>query len=146
MKKLKINLEDLVSSFTFDSEDLAEEYFDTFTGEIINIPSTVMEAAEGGEEDDLDDWEKELLEEAIAILEDEEERYLITPTIESSYFYDAMVDFTNKKVENDEIRAKLNSALNERQPMRSWKTIILTLNCSNSYLNILIEIHKSLQH
>jgi hypothetical protein len=122
MKKLRFNLEDLVSSFTFDSEGLAKEYFDTFTGEVINIPDEVMRAAEGDmEEEELADWQRELLAEAEAILEDEENRYLVIPKIKSSYVYDAMVEFAGQLPGESKLKEKLEAAFNGKHPMRDFK-------------------------
>ena len=124
MSKIEIDLDELVLSFGFDDEELAKEYFDRETGNIINIPRTVMKVAEGDkEEEDLDDWEKELLEDAEAILEDMEDRYLAIPSIESSYFYRAMQSFA-EEVQDNNIKNELLKALNLSNPMRQFKTAI----------------------
>ena len=125
MKKLKLDLELLVQSFSFNEDDLGKEYLDTYTGEIINVPSELKNVVEGKRaESDLDDWQKELLRDAYAIEKDEENRYIIVPNIEDSYFYDVMLNFSNEKVCSEDLRGKLIRALNGSQPMRGFKNII----------------------
>ena len=125
MKKLKIDLDLLMDSFSINDDELAKEYLDTNTGDILHIPCEVKRVAEGnGEEEDLADWEKDLLEEAYAIEEDEEDRYIMLPHIEDSYFYDAMVKFIRERVTSEELKEKLSAALSKSQPMRSFKSII----------------------
>jgi hypothetical protein len=124
MSKIEIDLDELVLSFGFDDEELAKEYFDRETGNIINIPRSVMKALEGDmEEEELDDWEKELLEDAEAVLEDMEDRYLVIPNIESDYFYRAMQSFAEEVQDND-IKNELLKALNSLNPMRQFKNAI----------------------
>jgi hypothetical protein len=124
MPKIEIDLDELVLSFGFDDEELAKEYFDRETGNIINIPRAVMKVA-GGDKDqeELDDWEKELLEDAEAVLEDMEDRYLVIPSIESSYFYTAMQSFA-EQVQDNNIKSELLKALNSTNPMRQFKNTV----------------------
>lgn len=125
MIKLKIDLELLVQSFSFNEDDLGKEYLDTHTGDIINIPTELNNVVEGdGAEDDLDDWQKELLKDAYAVAKDEAGRYILVPNIEESYFYDVMLNFSNEKVFSEDLRGKLIRALNGSQPMRGFKNII----------------------
>lgn len=125
MSKIKVDLNELVMSFGFDDEELATEYFDRREGTIINIPKTVMKVAEGDiEESELDDWEKELLIDAEAILEDMEDRYLVIPTIERHYFYEAMESFAEHIVKDSEAKSELLKALKISNPMRQFKNTI----------------------
>lgn len=125
MTKLKIDLELLVQSFSFNEDDLGKEYLDTHTGEIINIPSEIDKVVEGnGDEEELDDWQKELLKDAYAITENKEDNYVLIPNIEESYFYDVMAGFSKEKVSSEELSGELINALNSSQPMRGFKNII----------------------
>lgn len=125
MKKLKIDLELLVQSFSFNEDDLGKEYLDTHTGDIINVPSELKNVVEGKQaESDLDDWQKELLKDAYAIAKDEENRYTVIPNVEDSYFYDVMLNFSNERVLLEDLRGELIRALNSSQPMRGFKNII----------------------
>jgi len=125
MKKLKIDLELLIQSLSFDDEELAREYLDTHTGEIINIPNGLQQVVNGNQEETtLSDWQKELLEVAYSIKEDKEHRYVLIPNIEESYFYNAMIDFTNEKIASEGLKEVLLKALQGTNPMRSFKNII----------------------
>lgn len=125
MKKLKIDLELLVQSFSFNEDDLGKEYLDTHTGDIINVPSELKNVVEGQRaESKLDDWQKELLEDAYAIAKDEENRYIVVPNIEDSYFHDVMLNFSNEKIFSEELRGELIRTLNGSKPMRGFKNII----------------------
>jgi len=125
MKKFKIDLDLLVEAFSINDDELGKEYLDTNTGDIIHIPIEVKKVAEeDGVEEDLADWQKELLEDAYAIEEDQENRYILLNNMESSYIYDAMVDFTREKVTSEGLKEKLIKALEGSNPMRSFKTII----------------------
>jgi hypothetical protein len=125
MSKIKIDLNELVISFGFDDEELATEYLDREAGYIINIPRRVMKVA-GGEldESDLDDWEKELLIDAKTILEDMKDRYLVIPTIESQYFYEAMKSFVEEIIKDTKIKEEAFNALTLGNPMRQFKNAI----------------------
>ena len=106
MKKLKIDLELLVQSFSFNEDDLGKEYLDTQTGHIINIPFELENVVKGNDDGEkLDDWQKELLKDAYAIKEDREDRYLLIPTIDDLYFYNSMVDFSREEVLSEELKA-----------------------------------------
>ncbi len=125
MKKLKIDLELLIQSLSFDDEELAREYLDTHTGDIINIPNGLQQVVNGNQEETtLSDWQKELLEVAYSIKEDKEQRYVLIPNIEESYFYNAMIDFTNEKIASEGLKETLLKALQGTNPMRSFKNII----------------------
>lgn len=125
MKQLKIDLELLVQSFSFNEDDLGKEYLDTHTGDIINIPYEVNKVVQGKvDEDDLADWQKELLEEGYAIEEDTEDRYILVPNIDDSYFYDAMVNYARNEVDSEDLKGKLLYALNKSQPMKEFKNVI----------------------
>jgi len=125
MIKLNIDLDLLVQSFSFNEDELGKEYLDTHTGDIINIPSELKTVVEGNKvESELDDWQKELLEDAYAIIKDKGNRYIIVPNIEDSYFYNIMVNFSNEKVSSVDLRAKLIKTLNLSQSKRDFKNIL----------------------
>ncbi|WML33031.1 UPF0158 family protein [Clostridium sp. OS1-26] len=125
MKKLNIDLELLVQSFSFNEDDLAKEYLDTYTGEIINIPSELEKVVQGEQsEDELEEWQRELLKDAYAVKNDEEERYILIPNTDETYNNNIMVSFTNEIVCSENLRDKLLNALNSNQPMRNFKNIL----------------------
>lgn len=125
MKILDIDLELLVQSFSFNEDDLGKEYLDTHTGDIINIPCEVNNVVNGDkEEEDLEEWERSLLEDACNIKENKEERYVMIPCIEEAYFHKVMIDFVKDKVSSEELKGKLLNAMKNSQPIRNFKNII----------------------
>ncbi|MBC8059454.1 MAG: hypothetical protein H7Y18_02185 [Clostridiaceae bacterium] len=125
MKKLKIDLELLVQSFAFDDEELGVEYLDKETGDIMNIPASLIKVINGElEESELADWQRELLPDAYSIKGAEEVRYIQIPNLEDSYLFNTMVSFTSEVVISQEIKEKLTKALEGSNPMRNFKNII----------------------
>lgn len=125
MKKLNIDLELLVQSFSFNEDDLAKEYLDTYTGEIINIPSELDKIVQGEQdEEELEEWQRELLEDAYAIKNDDKERYALIPNTDDTYTYDIMVSFVKEKIYSENLRDMLLNALNTSQPVRNFKNIL----------------------
>lgn len=125
MKKLNIDSELLVQSFSFNEDDLAKEYLDTYTGDIINIPSELERVVQGEQsEGELEDWQRELLEDAYAIKNDHKERYVLIPNTDDTYTYDTMVSFVKEKIYSENLRDMLLNALNSNQPVRNFKNIL----------------------
>ncbi len=125
MKTLDIDLDLLIQSFSFNEDDLGKEYLDTQTGDIINIPCEVNKVVCGNkEEEDLEEWERSLLEDACNIKENKEDRYIVIPCIKDAYFHNVMVDFAKEKVSSEELKEKLLDALNNGQSIRNFKNII----------------------
>jgi hypothetical protein len=90
MKKLKVDLDDL--AFVMEKQDDlgSAELFDTETGEVLNIPDEVMDAAESGDEAEISrmpEWERELIAIAKSVLADEEGRFQDIPRRSSGEGY-----------------------------------------------------------
>lgn len=85
MKKLKVDLNELVSEMEMGENMELSGYLDTETGEIISTPDNVMSAVEESDEaiEDLADWEQELVATAEKIPGDEKNRFLLIPKCES---------------------------------------------------------------
>lgn len=125
MKKLKIDLELLYQSFLFEKEDLCKEYLDTETGDIINIPEEIAKVTAGeAKEEHLDDWQKELLEEAYAVAADEKGRFILIHTINPSYLNGAIESFIEQNIDTESLKKKLMNTLNEENPIRSFKNAL----------------------
>jgi len=104
---------------------LGVEYLDKESGDIINIPKELLKVVNGElEETALEDWHKELLQDAYAIKGAEEVRYIQIPNLEDTFLFNIMVEFTNKEVISREIKQKLSKALDSSNPMRKFKNII----------------------
>ena len=125
MGKFNVDLELLVQSLAFDDEELGVEYLDTQTGDIMNIPNELIKVINGElQEGDLADWHKELLKDAYAIKGSEGTRYIQIPNLEDSYLFNVMLDFTNEKVMDKDVKEKLSKSLDSYNPMRKFKNII----------------------
>lgn len=125
MKKLKINLDDLMSSFTFNSDGLSKEYLSLESGEIIHIPNEVARVVEDEKDPNiLPQWELDLVPEAELVLIEEPDNYIEIPVIESSYFYNVMQEFAENEVKDENISDKLIRALNGSRPMGRFKDVL----------------------
>ncbi len=125
MKKLNIDLELLVQSFSFNEDDLAKEYLDTYTGDIINVPFELEKVVQGEQdEEELEEWQRELLKDAYAVKNDEEERYILIPNTDETYNNNIMVSFTKEIVCSENLRDMLLNALSSNQPERNFKNIL----------------------
>ena len=125
MEKFNVDLELLVQSLAFDDEELGIEYLDKQTGDIMNIPKELIKVINGElQENDLENWHKELLKDAYAIKGSEGTRYIQIPNLEDSYLFNVMSDFTNEKVMDNDIKEKLIKSLDSDNPMRKFKNII----------------------
>jgi hypothetical protein len=125
MKKLKVDLNELVSEMEMGENMELTGYLDTETGEIISMPDNVMRAVEDSDEaaEALPDWEQELVETAENILGDEKNRFLLIPKRESREGYEIMVAFA-ETVRGKGLRDKLSVALNGKGAFRRFRSVL----------------------
>ena len=125
MKKLKVDLNELVSEMEMGENMELAGYLDTETGEIISMPDEVMRAVEDSDEaaEALPDWEEDLAEIAEKILSDEKNRFLLIPKRESREGYEIMVAFA-ESVRGKGLREKLSIALNGRGAFRRFRSVL----------------------
>jgi hypothetical protein len=125
MKKLKVDLKELISEMEMGENLELSGYLDTETGEIISMPDNVMRAVENSDEAiaDLADWEEDTAETAEKILSDEKNRFLLIPKRESREGYEIMVAFT-ASVRRKGLREKLSVALNGKGAFRRFRSVL----------------------
>ena len=125
MKKLKVDLKELVSEMEMGENLELSGYLDTETGEIISMPDNVMRAVENSDEAiaDLADWEEDIAETAEKILSDEKDRFLLISKRESREGYEIMVAFT-ASVRRKGLREKLSVALNGKGAFRRFRSVL----------------------
>ena len=125
MKKLKIDLSELVHKMELGENLELTGYLDTETGEIISMPDNVMGAVEEGDEaaGALPDWEQELAETAESILSDERDRFLLIPKRESREGYEIMAVFAGT-VRGKGLKDKLSIALNGKGAFRRFRSVL----------------------
>jgi hypothetical protein len=126
MKKLKVDIDEI--AFTMETSDEFESItlFDTETGEIVSIPNELMSAVESNDEEamqDLPDWEKDLIEIAENICNDESGRFVDIPRKPLYEAYNLMVEFAGS-VKNKRLREKLEIALDGKGAFRRFKNVI----------------------
>jgi hypothetical protein len=122
MRKIHIDLELLVQSFTFDDEGLGKEYLDTNNGDIINIPDDIEKVVLGElSEDNLTDWKKDLLEDAYIIGADMENRYVLIPKLETTFSNEDIKYFILKNISDSNLSATLFKTLEDDNPIKSFK-------------------------
>lgn len=125
MKKLKIDLKELVSEMEMGDNLELTGYLDTETGEIISMPDNVMRAVEDSAEaiGELADWEQELVKTAEYILGDEKNRFLLIPKRESREGYELMATFA-ETVTSKGLREKLAIALDGKGAFRRFRNVL----------------------
>lgn len=125
MNKLKVDLELLLQSLSFNSEGLCKEYLDTITGDIINIPDDIEKVVKGTlSEKLLPDWKKDLLEDAYSIANDKGQRYVLIPNVDVICSDIDMKEFIVRKIKDPALSNKLSNSLKENNPMRSFKNAL----------------------
>lgn len=123
MMKLDVDLDLLLESFTLEKEGVCREYLDTITGEIINIPLEVSKAIKNDiDVEELEAWQKFLLEDAKAIDEDNEGRFLIIPTIKSEFNDKLMSDFINNEIKNTKLKESFIKVLEQKNPIKAFRS------------------------
>jgi len=130
MRKLEVDFEALAMALEDGSREFLDYYFDTHTGDVIDMPMDLVEELERPgttETEDLDAWDEELLAAAQSIMAEsgpgEPGRYVWVPPRESYEAYDTMVRFA-ESVAGDELQRLLAVALNGRGAFRRFKDVL----------------------
>jgi hypothetical protein len=127
LKLVKINIEALIETISFEDDDLGKSFLDTITGEVIYIPTEVSLALESGtlKDDTFDNWLKEFARIAILISEDEVNRYLSTPHIDEEFYIKSMNKYVDKVIVNSDLKLELHNALESAEPIKKFKHILM---------------------
>jgi hypothetical protein len=120
-------MEALIETISLEDDNLGKSFLDTYTGEVIYIPTEVSLALENGtlKEDTFDEWLKEFVSVAILISEDEVNRYLSTPLIDDDFYISAMKEYVNSIISNSDLKLELHKALNSEEPIKNFKHILM---------------------
>ncbi|WP_139904701.1 UPF0158 family protein [Clostridium thermarum] len=123
MNKLRVDLDLLLESFTFEKEGVCKEYLDTLTGEVINIPMEVAEAVENyADEEELEEWQRILMEDAQAIYDDKDGRYLSIPTIQDEFSNKLIADFVNNLINEEQLKEKFIKILKGKNSVSAFRS------------------------
>jgi hypothetical protein len=123
-KKVPVKLDDLVNEIEMQMDETFT-YINTYTGEVITIMSEEMRAAEDEEPlEKYPDWQRENIEEAIKILEDEDDTYLDFTLRNEYHEYEIIEEFIST-ISDDEVREELFDAIQGRGAFRRFKDGII---------------------
>ena len=127
MNLVDIDMEALIETISLEDDNLGKSFLDTYTGEVIYIPTEVRLALENGtlKEDTFDDWLQEFVNMAILISEDEGNRYLSTPLIDEDFYINAMKEYVNSIISSSDLKLELHKALNSEEPIKSFKHVLM---------------------
>ena len=127
MNLVQVDMEALIETISLEDDNLGKSFLDTYTGEIIYIPTEVSLALESGTlaEDTFDDWLQEFVDIAMLINKDKVNRYLSTPRIDEVFYVTAMKEYVNSIISNSDLKLELHKALNSKEPIKSFKHILM---------------------
>lgn len=130
MRKLEVDFESLARAMEDHSREIIDYYFDTETGDVIEMPTELLDELEwpgSTDFEDVDDWNEPLLTAARTIVAesgpDDVCRYVWVPQRESHVAYNTMESFA-ESVESEELRRLLAVALNGRGAFRRFKDVL----------------------
>lgn len=116
------SLKDLVESLDFQHDEY-RSYFDRQTGRVVSVEISILSAFEEGDEDDLDDvpdWQKDEVEIARAIVNDNSKRFTDPPDKFDFNEYRHMEDFI-ETVDDEQIAKHLAHAIRGSGAFRRFK-------------------------
>lgn len=126
MKRLKIEIDDVVLAREDFTRDINDYYLDLQTGEVVSVDNMLLSSVEEGEvPDNLPDWQKHEIPIARAIAA-EDERYVYIPANDADESYRLMRDFVLYEVEDEEAAAKLEVAISGPGAFRRFKDVLMT--------------------
>jgi len=119
-KKVAVKLDDLINEIEFQMVE-TDTYINTRTGEVITLSKEEMRAAEDEEPlEKYPDWQRENIEQAIKIIEDEDEVYLYFTLRNEYHEYEIIEEFIGT-LNEAEVREELFGAIQGRGAFRRFK-------------------------
>jgi hypothetical protein len=119
-KKVPVKLNDLIGEIEIQIDETFT-YINTQTGEIITLSREEIRAAEDEEPiEKYPDWQRENIEKAIKIIEDENEAYLDFTLRNEFHEYEIIEEFIGT-LSDDEVREELFGAIQGRGAFRRFK-------------------------
>lgn len=123
-KKAAVKLDDLINEIEMQMDE-TDTYINTQTGEVITLSGEEMRAAEDEEPlENYPEWQRENIEQAINIIEDEDEVYLDFTLKNEYHEYEIIEEFIGTLSET-EIREELFGAIQGRGAFRRFKDRII---------------------
>jgi hypothetical protein len=119
-KKVPVKLDDLISEIDIQIDETFT-YINTQTGEVITLSREEMRAAEDEESlESYPDWQRENIEIAIKIIEDENEAYLDFTLRNEYHEYEIVEEFIGT-LSDDEVQEELFGAIQGKGAFRRFK-------------------------
>jgi len=126
-RKLKIELEGLITAMEDAKRDYSEYFLDRETGEVVVVPEELLRAAqhEDWEErkQDLPEWEHALVKVVEGIVLGEDPRWIHIPSVPTHEVYELMVEFA-ESVEDQHLGELLEVALDGPGAFRRFKDVL----------------------
>ncbi|MDQ0897759.1 MULTISPECIES: UPF0158 family protein [unclassified Paenibacillus] len=123
-KKATVKLDDLINEIDIQMDETFT-YINTHTGEVITLTREEIRAAEDEEPlEKFPDWQRENIETAIKIIEDENDVYLDFTLRNEYHEYEIIEEFIGTLSE-DEVREELFGAIQGRGAFRRFKDGII---------------------
>ncbi|MDQ0877501.1 hypothetical protein QFZ77_006160 [Paenibacillus sp. V4I3] len=123
-KKAPVKLDDLINEIDIQMDETFT-YINTHTGEVITLTREELRAAEDEEPlEKYPDWQRENIEKAIKIIEDENDAYLDFTLRNEYHEYEIIEEFIGTLSE-DEVREELFGAIQGRGAFRRFKDGII---------------------
>lgn len=122
-------MEALIETISHEDDNLGKSFLDSYTGEVIYIPTEVSLALEKEtlKDDTFDNWLKEFVSIAILISEDTVNRYLSTPFIDEAFYLSNMKEYVDTTVKDSDLFKELHKALNSKEPIKNFKHILMDI-------------------
>lgn len=119
-KKAPVKLDDLINEIEMQMDETFT-YINTQTGEVITITSEEWRAADDERPlENYPDWQRENIEQAIKILEDEDGAYLHFTLRNEYHEYEIVEEFIGT-LSDEEVREELFEAIQGRGAFRRFK-------------------------
>lgn len=124
MKKLHIDMDLLLELSSEDTKGEGESYLNIESGEFSYIPLNVLNAIEDSSKlFELEEWEKELIQEAQDI-NDDPEKYLYISTIDEEFILSIMKEYI-LSVNDINLREKLLNSLNDGNYSHLFNSVLI---------------------
>lgn len=129
MKKLKkVDIGDIALSMELTNQvEESSDFLDTDTGDIVNVLREVFDDLEEENDDaigDYPEWMEEMVENAEAILSDEDGRYVEIPKLPTHRAYEFMEEFI-ERLNDKKVQNRLYNAIKGKGAFRRFKDALL---------------------
>lgn len=121
----KVELKEIVDALDIACEGM-KTYLDKSTGEVFRLAEEHLDLAEEGDFDpeDRPKWEHELIEQAIAVVQGPEGRFVELPSKFNIHDWDIMERLSHKAVDDNDIADDLETAIHGSGAFRNFRDAI----------------------